>query len=97
MMSSEANMKSNEINNSARLQQEQPRVVFLPFSESTMTAEKAHRSCWQRQDHPSFASVSNYPVSPQVPSKHQRLLVPFDQRCMSMSVFRNGRWESLTQ
>ena len=93
----------------------QPRVVFLPFSESTLTpldkpatgqvadeqgsivSRSANQPCWQRRQLQTFADTANYPTSYTLENAFPAKLVPFDVTCMSVQVYQNGQWRTLSQ
>ena len=85
-------------------------VVFLPFSESHMTAPNDQKdqkdqkdkkarylSCWQRPATKSLATSNNYPTFATGQERATPMLVPLDRSSMSLCVLRNGRWERIDQ
>lgn len=77
-----------------------PKIVFLPFSESLMkptTKRDTHQSCWQRNDARIQHHDANYPVFASEGDNDSLSLVPYDQEYMSLSIKKNGCWETLAR
>ena len=73
-----------------------PRVVFLPFSETLLDSAKGNTPCWQQQTQSSRSDSANYPVFDRAGDDGTGLtLVPFDQELMSLRILKRGRWEPL--
>ena len=74
-----------------------PRVVFLPFSETLLDSAKGNTPCWQQQTQSSRSDSANYPVFDRAGDDGTGLtLVPFDQELMSLRILKRGRWEPLS-
>ena len=74
-----------------------PRVVFLPFSETLLDSAKGNTPCWQQLTQSSRSDSANYPVFDRASGDGAGLtLVPFDQEWMSLSILKRGRWEPLS-
>ena len=73
-----------------------PRVVFLPFSETLLGSAPHNTSCWQRQTPASHSNSANYPLFNLAGDANTPALVPFDQEWMSLSILKHGRWEPLS-
>lgn len=73
-----------------------PRVVFLPFSETMFDTARRNTPCWQQETLPSQSSSANYPVFDRASDAAGLTLVPFDQEWMSLSILKQGRWEPLS-
>ena len=74
-----------------------PRVVFLPFSETLLDSAKGNTPCWQQQTQSSGSDSANYPVFDRAGDDGTGLtLVPFDQELMSLRILKRGRWEPLS-
>jgi hypothetical protein len=74
-----------------------PRVVFLPFSETLLDSAKGNTPCWQQPTQSSRSDSANYPVFDRAGDDGTGLtLVPFDQELMSLRILKRGRWEPLS-
>ena len=73
-----------------------PRVVFLPFSETMFDSAKRNTPCWQQETKASHSNSANYPVFDRASDGAGLTLVPFDQEWMSLSILKRGRWEPLS-
>lgn len=73
-----------------------PRVVFLPFSETMLDSARRNMPCWRQEAEPSHSDSSNYPAFDQASDAAGLTLVPFDQEWMSPSILKRGHWEPVS-